>query len=373
MMKLFSLMSAKLPLLLLLANLTSGPALAESLPGDHNILLTDAFHARGYDTPYTSECTECHGQYLQGVGEVPSCYSCHGQIWSEPVPLGASLGDRVWEDLNTNGIQECEDTNGNGILGDVDPFDPANPAVSDQGPECGDRDNGGAGIAGVPVNLFQPDGNGDCTIDLGVQVLTGADGLFLFESLIPGDYCVQFDITALPDDFCDIDGLALGAPQYTALNVGADPAIDSDADPSTGLTDALTLVAVEINRTLDAGVVCPANTEITIDIKPGSEPNAINVRSNGKIPVAILTMDNFDASMVNASSVKFGPSNAQPVHYALEDVDGDGDWDLILHFKAQETGISCVDTEATLTGQTIDEPPIPIEGTDSVKPVGCNN
>ena len=68
----------------------------------------------------------------------------------------AALGDRVWEDFNVNGIQDCEDTNGNGILGDVDPLDPANPAVSDQGPECGDRNNGGAGIGGVPVNLFQP-------------------------------------------------------------------------------------------------------------------------------------------------------------------------------------------------------------------------
>ena len=64
-----------------------------------------------------------------------------------------------------------------------------------------------------------------------MQVVTGADGLYLFENLDPGDYCVQFDITALPDDFCDTDGFALGAPQFTALNVGGDPAVDSDADP----------------------------------------------------------------------------------------------------------------------------------------------
>ena len=165
-----------------------------------------------------------------------------GTLGALPV---AALGDRVWEDLNVNGIQDCEDTNGNGIVGDVDPLDPANPAVSDQGPECGDREDGGAGIAGVPVNLFQPDGNGDCTIDLGSQIVTGADGLYLFENLTPGDYCVQFDITALPDDFCTTDGFALGAPQFTALNVGGDPAIDSDADPATGTTDALSLAAGE--------------------------------------------------------------------------------------------------------------------------------
>ena len=38
----------------------------------------------------------------------------------------AELGDRVWEDLNANGIQDCEDSNGNGILGDVDALAPAN-------------------------------------------------------------------------------------------------------------------------------------------------------------------------------------------------------------------------------------------------------
>ena len=116
----------------------------------------------------------------------------------------------------------------------------------------------------------------------------------------------------------------------------------------------------------------PVVITVTADIKPGSDPNAINVRSKGKIPLAILTTDDFYAGTVDASSVQFGPGGAQPVHYAIEDIDGDGDWDLILHFNAQETGISCVDTEATLTGQTIDEPPISIEGTDSIKPVGCN-
>ncbi len=168
----------------------------------------------------------------------------------------SSLGDRVWEDLNNNGIQDCEDSNGNGILGDVDPLGPGNPAASDQGTECGDHTRGGAGIAGVPVNLFQPDKNGDCTIDLDKQVVTGADGLYLFENLGPGDYCVQFGKP--PADFCITDGFELGAPQFTALNVGGDPAIDSDADPVDGKTDALTLDEGETNRTLDAGIVCPA-------------------------------------------------------------------------------------------------------------------
>jgi hypothetical protein len=49
----------------------------------------------------------------------------------------------------------------------------------------------------------------------------------------------------------------------------------------------------------------------------------------------------------------------------LEDVDDDGDTDMIFHFPTQDTGLEAGDTEATLTGQTTDG--IEITGTDSVR------
>ena len=93
---------------------------------------------------------------------------------------------------------------------------------------------------------------------------------------------------------------------------------------------------------------------VDIDIKPGSEPNSINPRSRGVIPVAILTTDAFDASTVDPSMVLFGAtgSEAAPVQSALKDVDRDGDIDMILHFKTQETGIQYGDASASLTGET---------------------
>lgn len=93
---------------------------------------------------------------------------------------------------------------------------------------------------------------------------------------------------------------------------------------------------------------------VDIDIKPGSDRNPINLRSRGKIPVAILTSSTFDATQVDWETVQFGPGEATESHERIhvQDVDYDGDMDVVLHFKTQETGIVCSDTEATLTGET---------------------
>ncbi|MCJ7769377.1 MAG: hypothetical protein MUO92_02735 [Dehalococcoidales bacterium] len=102
-----------------------------------------------------------------------------------------------------------------------------------------------------------------------------------------------------------------------------------------------------------------------IDVKPGSEENPINLKSNGVILVAIHTTEGFDATAVDAETVKFGPNEVSPVHFAYEDVDGDGDVDMILHFKTQDTGIEEDDTEVTLTGET--DSGMAFTGTDTIK------
>jgi hypothetical protein len=108
-----------------------------------------------------------------------------------------------------------------------------------------------------------------------------------------------------------------------------------------------------------------------VDIKPGSCPNSINPKSKGVIPVAILTDSAFDATTVDLASLAFGPDGAAEAHGRghIEDVDGDGDDDLVLHFRTRETGIACGDLQLTLTGETFAGEPF--EGSDSVRTVGC--
>jgi len=112
---------------------------------------------------------------------------------------------------------------------------------------------------------------------------------------------------------------------------------------------------------------------VDIDIKPNSDPNSINTKSMGLVPVAILGSETFDVADVDVTTLMFG--NASPAHDLtdsdtynehIQDVNDDGFDDLVSHYKQKDTGIVCSDTEATLTGELFDG--TPIEGTDSVNP-----
>lgn len=114
-----------------------------------------------------------------------------------------------------------------------------------------------------------------------------------------------------------------------------------------------------------------AIVEVSLDIKPSNSPNSINPKSNGVIAVAILTTNSFDATTVDPLTVRFGPKGAKEAHNTghIKDVNHDGDSDLMLHFKTRATGIKCGDTSASLTGATFNGDLI--EGTDTIKTVGC--
>ncbi|MEY4936673.1 MAG: hypothetical protein RIS64_3032, partial [Bacteroidota bacterium] len=114
------------------------------------------------------------------------------------------IGDYVWEDLNGNGIQDANEP----------------------------------GIPTVTVKLTGRTGNGTAVT---LTTTTDANGKYLFESLIPGDYTITF---VRPSGF-----------GFTSQDRGGDDGKDSDADQTTGETISESLVSGETNLTYDAGLV----------------------------------------------------------------------------------------------------------------------
>ncbi len=105
---------------------------------------------------------------------------------------------------------------------------------------------------------------------------------------------------------------------------------------------------------------CGTTLTVNILIKPGSSPASINTKSQGTIPVAILSQPNFNApTEVNLHSLTFGHSGNEP-SLALcdstpEDVNGDGLADLVCHFATQNTTFQLGDAQGMLKGMTLDQ------------------
>ncbi len=122
----------------------------------------------------------------------------------------ATIGDRVWFDVNQTGTDI-----GNGI-----------------------QDAGEKGVAGWIAELHRANGT------LVATTTTNANGLYLFTEVIPGDYFIKF---APPPN--QTQQFKISAP-----NQGANDEQDSDADQQTLATAVTTLVAGEDDRSWDMGI-----------------------------------------------------------------------------------------------------------------------
>lgn len=151
---------------------------------------------------------------------------------------------------------------------------------------------------------------------------------------------------------------------FTFVNEIA-PANPEDTDPDVSNNTAMV--------SLDILCVVP----VAINIKPGSDPNSINLRGS-TASVAVLTTAAgeyglplaFDALTIDPLTVRFGTpeeafdetSGAFERHgrghpedaFELDETTEDGDLDMVLHFKVQETGIQPGDTEACVKGEWVD-------------------
>ena len=115
--------------------------------------------------------------------------------------------------------------------------------------------------------------------------------------------------------------------------------------------------------------------DVIIDIKPGGNPNTINLRSKGLLPVAILSSEEigkeFDATTIDPSTVQLagagvavrGKNNKYMAH--KEDVNGDGLTDLVVQIEIKNLNPDKLeDGFAILAGQTSDG--VEITGSDKI-------
>jgi len=181
----------------------------------------------------------------------------------------------------------------------------------------------------------------------GILALSGCTINFYGGQMSQGSYTIAFSSTPNPEITVHGRNFAVNKepcdPSATSFKLV--PGTYSTLTGFYGNGDSINLTFygnIPINLvTLEGGM--------EIDIKPGNEQNNINLKSNGVVPVAVLTTDQFDAAAIDPATAQF--AGAAPKHWSLEDVDSDGDDDVMFHFRTQELDLDVDSTEATLTAQ----------------------
>jgi uncharacterized delta-60 repeat protein len=98
-------------------------------------------------------------------------------------------------------------------------------------------------------------------------------------------------------------------------------------------------------------------------------PSTFNPCTNRRLhQAAVLSEPGFDALTVEVTTVRLGEAPA--TFGRVDDVDDDGDDDVVFVFPFQSIGVDCGDTSLSLTGETTDGQSI--RGGGPIHTVGCN-
>jgi hypothetical protein len=213
-----------------------------------------------------------------------------------------------------------------------------------------------------------------------------------------GDACECDEDTAPPLLICPDDvTVELESPFGTVVPLQATATDNCDPDPVITIDELaiypLGETVVTFTATDASGNIASCSMTVTvflpvaIDIKPGSCPNPLNVKSKGVLPVAILGSADFDVFCIDVATIRL--EGVAPIRSTYEDVstpvpDGaeicecstegqDSYVDLTLKFKVQEIVAALGEVNdgdelgLTLTGALVEElGGTPIEGTDCV-------
>ncbi len=161
----------------------------------------------------------------------------------------STLGDRVWDDVNKNRIQDLGET----------------------------------GIANVGVKLYSAD---DILLD---TTQTNSDGFYLFKELVSGDYYIQF---VQPEGYL-----------FTKKNQGDDREVDSDADEITGKTDIITLTPSTTDLSWDAGLYSSGQEEFDLMLEMSVSNSNPNDEENIFYTLTVTNISPVDAHNVEVTDL----------------------------------------------------------------------
>jgi hypothetical protein len=263
--------------------------------------------------------------------------------------------------------------------------------------------SGGAAPATIAVDnaTYEIDAGDSLTITRGsvtTQILKGAVTATFFDgtgevvatSILDAGTKLTFEpetVTFLVGDdsraIASIVFVGADGQQATAdLSAGNEISFNPVSFTFTAPADNTEPVQVVVNNSVVEVAPGSSVQPVQIDIRPGSGVSSVNLDSNGVIAVAILSSATFDARDVIASSVVFAGANA--AQSTWEDVNGDGQADLLLHFRTQDTDLRALyelllaedldgdgvldgshqTASVSLSGETVDQ--VLIEGFDDL-------
>jgi hypothetical protein len=151
-------------------------------------------------------------------------------------------------------------------------------------------------------------------------------------------------------------------PMYTLLSG------DRGIDPVTKQCAPVDICVDTVTHPLFQGTIVVAepisvnipSDMVSIDIKPHTFPNTINLKKEGSIPVAIFGTRSFPVTSIDVSNLKL--AEMAPVlkknrvyQYSFADINGDGIIDMVVHFDTKylgglQTGSTCVSGKSTTGG-----------------------
>ena len=229
--------------------------------GSGNLLYSQSFDPTPAAAPTREEATDADGNYLFDGLPTGNYFVCF-DLATIPAGFGITLQNQGGNDtLDSDADSTTGQTASTGALsgGQSDlSLDLGIRSTSDSPVSVGDRvwfdqdrdgvqDGGEPGVEGVRVTLYAEGSNRPLA-----STTTDATGSYLFAGLAPGSYYVIFDLTTLPAGYA-----------VTTADQGGNDGLDSDANPSTGLTPATGAISPGgSNTTLDMGLVLAGDVRV---------------------------------------------------------------------------------------------------------------